>query len=88
MTLKDAKVLLTENDIEFELVEYKDEKEYWHHTMLYPYTKHAKPCKVIAMVRKVFGKTITNESTVRNIRLEYISVYCERTLISGNKKGI
>lgn len=52
MTLDEAKVLLTENDIDFELVEYKDEEEYWHHTTLYPYTKNAKPCKVLAMVVK------------------------------------
>jgi len=48
MTLDDAKVLLVENDIFFELVEYRNEKEYWHHTMLFPYTKNAKSCKVIA----------------------------------------
>lgn len=52
MTLDEAKVLLTENDIDFELVEYKDEEEYLHHTALYPYTKHAKACKVLAMVVK------------------------------------
>ena len=52
MTLDEAKVLLTENDIDFELVEYKDEEEYLHHTALYPYTKHAKSCKVLAMVVK------------------------------------
>ena len=52
MILEDAKLLLVENNISFETVEYRDEKEYWHHTMLFPYTKNAKSCKVIAIVVK------------------------------------
>lgn len=50
MTVDDVKVLLTENNILFELVEYENEKEYWHHTTLFPYTKNAKPCRVLAIV--------------------------------------
>lgn len=52
MTLDDAKALLTENKISFELVEYSDEVEYWHHTTLFPYTKNARACKVLAIVIK------------------------------------
>ena len=36
MTLDDAKVLLSENNISFKVDEYENEKEYWHHTMLFP----------------------------------------------------
>ena len=50
MTLDDAKVLLTDNNIPFDLVEYENEKEYWHHTMLFPYTKNAQVCKVLVLV--------------------------------------
>ena len=50
MTLDKAKTLLSENNISFELHEFNSEAEYWHHTTLFPYTKNAKPCKVIAMI--------------------------------------
>ena len=52
MTLSDAKELLKEQSIPYEKREYKSEEEYWHHTMLFPYTKKAKPCKVIAIIIK------------------------------------
>lgn len=50
MTLDEAKALLSENSISFGLHEFNNEAEYWHHTMLFPYTKNAKSCKVIAMI--------------------------------------
>lgn len=52
MLLEEAKKLLTENNIPFELQEFTNEKEYWHHTMLFPYTNNAKNCKVIAIIVK------------------------------------
>lgn len=52
MTLDGAKLLFLENNISFEQQEYANEKEYWNHIMLFPYTKNAKSCKVIAMVIK------------------------------------
>ena len=52
MHLEEAKKLLTENNIPFELQEYPNEKEYWHHTKLFPYTDNAKICKVIAIIIK------------------------------------
>ena len=52
MLLEEAKKLLTNNNIPFELQEFPDEKEYWHHTMLFPYTDNAKSCKVIAIIVK------------------------------------
>lgn len=50
MTLEEAKVLLNSHNIPFELREFQDEKEYWHHVAMFPNTQNAKPCKVIAMV--------------------------------------
>ncbi|MDD6174815.1 MAG: hypothetical protein PUC59_03545 [Firmicutes bacterium] len=52
MTLDEAKVLLSKNKIPFELQEFNHEAEYWHHATLFPYTKNARPCKVVAMVIK------------------------------------
>lgn len=64
MTLDDVKVLLTDNNIPFDLVEYSNEKEYWHHTMLFPYTKNAKFCKVLAIV-------IKSNNGQKNIELQF-----------------
>lgn len=50
MTLDEARALLIENNIPFELREFENETAYWHHTTLFPYTKNAKPCKVIALI--------------------------------------
>lgn len=50
MTLEEAKELMRSNNIPFELREFQNEKEYWHHVTLFPYTQNAKPCKVLAMV--------------------------------------
>lgn len=52
MFLEEAKKLLTENNIPFELQEYPNEKEYWHHKMMFPYTDNAKECKVVAIIVK------------------------------------
>ena len=64
MTLDDAKVLLSENNISLEVDEYENEKEYWHHTMLFPYTKNAKNCKVFAIV-------IKSNNGKKNIELQF-----------------
>ena len=48
MTLFEAKKLLNENDFVFKVSEFEDEATYWHHTMLFPYTKNARNCKVLA----------------------------------------
>lgn len=52
MHLEEAKQLFVKNNISFELAEYEDEKEYWHHTMIFPYTKNAKSCEVKVIVIK------------------------------------
>ena len=62
MTLFEAKKLLTENDFVFEVSEFEDEATYWHHTMLFPYTKNARNCKVIALI-------ITSNNGKKNIEL-------------------
>lgn len=50
MTIEEAKELLKVHSISFEQGEYKNEKEYWHHVLAFPYTANAKLCKVIALV--------------------------------------
>ena len=50
MTLNDVKILLSENNIVFDVREYENEAAYWHHVSMFPYTKNAKPCKVIALI--------------------------------------
>ena len=67
MTLFEAKKLLTENNFVFETREFEDEATYWHHTMLFPYTKNAKNCKVIALI-------ITSNNGKKNIELQFNAV--------------
>ena len=58
MTLDEAKEMLSANNISFELCEFESEKEYWLHAMLFPHTKNARSCKVIALlIRSENGKT-------------------------------
>ena len=67
MTLNEAKELLSAHDFSFELCEFQNEAEYWHHAMLFPYTKNAKHCKVIAMI-------IRSQNGTKNIELQFNSV--------------
>ena len=67
MTLDEAKALLSENNILFELHEFNNEAEYWRHTMLFPYTKNAKPCKVIAII-------IRSNNGKKDIELQFNAV--------------
>ena len=64
MTLEEAKALLTENGIPFELREFENEKAYWHHTALFPYTKNARPCRVMAVI-------IRSRNGKKNIELQF-----------------
>ena len=50
MTLNEAKILLSENNIAFDVREFENETAYWCHVSMFPYTKNAKPCKVIALI--------------------------------------
>ena len=50
MTLNDVKILLSENNIVFDVREFENETAYWHHVSMFPYTKNAKTCKVIALI--------------------------------------
>ena len=67
MTLFEAKKLLTENNIVFEIKEFEDEAAYWHHTRFFPYTKNARTCKVIALI-------ITSNNGKKNIELQFNAV--------------
>lgn len=64
MTLDEAKELLKEKNISFSLCEFENEREYWQHTTLFPYTKNAKPCKVIALC-------IQSRNGHKNIELQF-----------------
>ena len=50
MILNDAKILLSENNIVFDVREFENESAYWCHVSMFPYTKNAKTCKVIALI--------------------------------------
>ena len=63
----EAKKLLTENDLVFEVSDFEDEATYWHHTMLFPYTKNARNCKVLALI-------ITSNNGKKNIELQFNAV--------------
>ena len=52
MTLEKAKQLLRTNNIEFNILEFSSEAEYWRHSVLFPVTKNSEPCKVIAIIIK------------------------------------
>ena len=64
MTLNEVNVLLSENQIPFELCEFENETAYWHHVSMFPYTKHAKVCKVIALI-------IPSNNQHKNIELQF-----------------
>ena len=64
MTLSEAKELLIKNDITFEVLEFENEAEYWQHITLFPYTKYAKNCKVIALI-------IMSNNGKKNIELQF-----------------
>ena len=67
MTLDEAKVLLSKNGISFELREFQNEIEYWHHVMPFPSTKNAKHCKVVAII-------IRSKNEKKNIELQFNAV--------------
>ncbi len=67
MTLTEAKELLIQNDITFEVLEFETEAEYWLHATSFPYTKNAKSCKVIAII-------IKSKNEKKNIELQFNDV--------------
>ena len=64
MTLNEAKTLLSENNINFDICEFENEASYWHHRTLFPYTKNASKCKVIALI-------IASNNKKRNVELQF-----------------
>lgn len=64
MTLNDAKILLSENNIDFDVYEYENEAAYWHNIALFPYIKNARNCKVITL-------TIVSNNEKKNIELQF-----------------
>ncbi len=67
MTLDEAKLLLNNNNISYQLCEFQNEAEYWHHTLLFPYTKNAKSCKVTVIV-------IKSNNEHKNIELQFNTI--------------
>ena len=67
MTLQEAKDLLSKNNIYFDICKFESEAEYWHHISLFPYTKNAKNCKVIALI-------IMSNNGQKNIELQFNAV--------------
>ena len=67
MTLDETITLLSKKGISFELCEFQNEAKYWHHTTLFPYTKNAKHCKVIAII-------IRSINEKKNIELQFNAV--------------
>ena len=67
MTLSEAKELLIKNNISFKLFEFENETEYFHHSILFPYTKKARSNKVIAVV-------IESKNGKKNIELQFNDV--------------
>lgn len=80
MTLEEVKALLVENDISFELAEYRNEKDYFHHVMLFPYLKKAETCKVIAMVVRSYN----GEKDIELQFNEYNGIFCLQELCFGS----
>ena len=79
MTLSEVKELLTKNNIEFKLLEFENETEYWNHISMFPCTKNAKPNKVVAIV-------IESKNGNKNIELQFVennSVFCFEELWFG-----
>ena len=64
MTLNDAKILLSENNIDFNVCEYENEATYWHHSTLFPYTKNARNFRVTTLV-------IASKNEKKNIELQF-----------------
>jgi hypothetical protein len=67
MKLDEVKELLIKDNISFEMREYLNEKEYWLHTMMFPYIENAKDFKVIAL-------TIASNNGKKNIELQFNEV--------------
>ncbi len=64
MTLEEARVLLSNNNIPHQLCDFHNEAEYWRHTSMFPYTKNAQSCKVTVIV-------IQSNNTHKNIELQF-----------------
>ena len=80
MTLNDAKILLSENNIIFDVCEYENEATYWRHRMLFPYTKNARNCKVITLV-------VASNNQNKHIELQFNDIggeFCFEELSFGD----
>lgn len=64
MTLHDAKVLLSENNIDFQICEYENEAAFYLHTSLFPHIENASSCKVTTLM-------IASKNQKKNIEIQF-----------------
>ncbi len=67
MTLSEVKILLSENNIDFDVCEYENEATYWHHISLFPYIKISRNCRVTTLI-------IVSINKKKNIELQFNDV--------------
>ncbi len=72
MTLTDAKILLEKRRIPYQTAQYEDQAAYYRHLALFPYTKNARNCKVIALVIPAVNGVMDIELEFHQKRGEYL----------------
>lgn len=72
MTLNQAKTLLTEKGIPFEVAQYENEAAYWQHLMPFPRVKLARPGPVAALVIPAVNGVKHIELQFSRLRGEYV----------------
>lgn len=72
MTLTDAKILMERHRIPYQTAQYENEEAYYRHLALFPYTKNARDCKVIALVIPAVNGVMDIELQFNQKRGEYV----------------
>ena len=72
MTLTDGKILMEKHRIPYQTVQYENQEAYYRHLALFPYTKNARNCKVIALVIPAVNGVMDIELQFNQVRGEYI----------------
>ena len=72
MTLTDAKILMEKHRIPYQTAQYENQAAYYRHLALFPYTKNARDCKVIALVIPAVNGVMDIELQFDQKRGEYV----------------
>lgn len=72
MTLTDAKILMERHRIPYQTAQYENEEAYYRHLALFPYTKNARGCKVIALVIPAVNGVMDIELQFNQKRGEFV----------------